>query len=641
MKKLFLTVAALWGGLAGPVAAQSLLPPAEATIYEGYEMASEGAWCWFADPRALHYENAEGTINSSYVGYIDVHGAVKAVQYDFLKGRRSEVLIRSYFQPDDHNNPTFLVLPDERVMIFYSRHTDEPCFYYRISRRAGDITTLGEEKKIPTKDNTTYPSSFILSDDPEHIYLCWRGIRWHPTIARLTLPDAEDNVQIDWGPYQMVQSTGARPYAKYCSNGKDRIMFTYTTGHPDNENPNWVYMNSVNIRTLQLEDVQGRVLSTIEEGPLQVNRKEQYAADNPAAVVDHTPGVRDWVWQVAGGKQGYPVLAMVKISGDKKQHDYYYAYWDGQAWKKVFLAHGGGHFHQTPDIERCYSGGMAIDPEHPEVVYCSVPVGGAFGRVYEIVKYTVDTATGKVEQEPVTRHSRKNNVRPYILPGSGDSPLRLTWMHGEYFDWIVSSERPGYPTSIYGDFRWTEEAVDLEKGKMASEWPEGGMLLAAGDERKVDIPREWRKGDFTLFVSVEAGDEALEGRVCAGGGWSWEADSASFKPSLALGKETVRSCNVLGTADSWSRYGRGTNGKWYPVEPYSRFTLAVVAENGNLTTYVNGLVDQCVEGDCDLRRLVIGGCNGRINGYTVYHRALHPAEVASLTAQAHESSPLP
>ena len=170
MKKLFLMVMAVWAGLAGTAAAQNSLSPAEATVYEGDKLAAEGAWCWFADPRALHYENASGTINSSYVGYIDVHGAVKAVQYDFLKGRRSEVLIRSYFQPDDHNNPTFLVLPDERVMIFYSRHTDEPCFYYRISQVPGDITTLGEEKKILTKDNTTYPSPFILSADPELIY---------------------------------------------------------------------------------------------------------------------------------------------------------------------------------------------------------------------------------------------------------------------------------------------------------------------------------------------------------------------------------------------------------------------------------------------------------------------------------------
>ena len=633
MKKLFLMVMAVWAGLAGTAAAQNSLSPAEATVYEGDKLADEGAWCWFADPRALHYENASGTINSSYVGYIDVHGAVKAVQYDFLKGRRSEVLIRSYFQPDDHNNPTFLVLPDERVMIFYSRHTDEPCFYYRISQVPGDITTLGEEKKILTKDNTTYPSPFILSDDPEHIYLCWRGIRWHPTIARLSLPDENDEVQIDWGPYQMVQSTGARPYAKYYSNGKDRIMFTYTTGHPDNENPNWLYLNRVNIKTLQLEDVQGKVLSTIADGPFKVNRTEQYAVDYPVAVVDHTPGVRDWVWQVATDKQGHPVIAMVKISGDKKKHDYYYTYWDGQAWKEIFLAHGGGHFHQTPDIERCYSGGMAIDPAHPEVVYCSVPVSGAFGCVYEIVKYTVDVRSGDVKAEPVTRHSRKNNVRPYILPDSESSPLRLAWMHGDYFDWIVSSARPGYPTSVYGDFRWEEEPVKLEE-RLLSRGERLTFEASASDRGlKMNFGKKCRKGDFTIFVSVETDGQPLHGTVCKGKNWSWEADSALFKPCLTIGKQIVRSCNVLGTADSWLRYGRGTNGKWYPVEPYSRFTLAVVAEGGRLTTYVNGLVDQSMEGDCDLRDLLLGACNGRIGSYAVYHRALNPAEIARLDSQ--------
>ena len=45
-------------------------------------VTDEGAWCWFADPRALHYENESGTINATYIGYIDVHGNVKATQYD-------------------------------------------------------------------------------------------------------------------------------------------------------------------------------------------------------------------------------------------------------------------------------------------------------------------------------------------------------------------------------------------------------------------------------------------------------------------------------------------------------------------------------------------------------------------------------
>ena len=150
-------------------------------------ITDEGAWCWFADPRALHYANATGTIDATWLGYIDVHGQIKATQIDWLTGQRTEVLVRGAFETDDHDNPTFLMLPDERVMIFYSYHSGSSMFY-RVSKRPGDITSLGEEKKMSFNYKTTYPSPFILSDDPDHIWICWRGgENWHPTIARTTL----------------------------------------------------------------------------------------------------------------------------------------------------------------------------------------------------------------------------------------------------------------------------------------------------------------------------------------------------------------------------------------------------------------------------------------------------------------------
>lgn len=598
-------------------------------LFEGYPLADEGAWCWFADPRALHYENGEGTINSSYIGYIDVHGAIKAVQYDFLKKRRSEVMVRSYFQPDDHDNPTFLVLPDERVMVFYSRHTDEPCFYYRITKVAGDLTTLGEEKVLPTADNTTYPSPFILSDDPEHIYLCWRGIRWHPTIARLTLPDENDDVTIDWGPYQMVQSSGARPYAKYQSNGKDKIMMTYTTGHPDNENPNWLYFNHININTLQLEDVEGNVLSTIADGPHRVTRQNPYAEAHPKAVVDRTPGWRDWVWQVASDDEGRPVIAMVRISGDKKTHDYYHVRWDGNEWKAIFLAHAGGHFHQSPDIEHCYSGGMAIDPEQTDVIYCSVPQEGAFGKVYELVRYQVDTATGAVTATPVTRHSRKNNVRPYVLPGSGASPLRLTWMYGDYYDWIVSAQRPGYPTAIHADWQLPEEEVRFDKDCLAEQ-----IVAASGEMTTPKWSGAGKKSDFTLTLTIRTGGTYPHGELVKVGKWTVSCDSVSGKLQIAAGKQRFAGSNVMASADNWSRYGRATNGRWYPVRPYDTFELTLVSEEGRTTCYVNGKVELTVMEKCPLKKVTVGGSTAEIIAGRLYGRALHDAEIGSLASSS-------
>jgi hypothetical protein len=131
------------------------------SLAQGFELAAEGAWCWFADPRALHYENSTLGINSTCIGYIDVHGAIKATQHNFKTGETSEVLIRSYFQPDDHNNPSFLALPNGRIMIFYSRHTDEACFYYRISKTAGAITC--KEGMLTTYINGLIDQKFEVS----------------------------------------------------------------------------------------------------------------------------------------------------------------------------------------------------------------------------------------------------------------------------------------------------------------------------------------------------------------------------------------------------------------------------------------------------------------------------------------------
>lgn len=541
----------------------------------GYPVTAEGAWCWFADPRALHYENESGTINKTYIGYIDIHGNIKAMQYDFKKKKQEEVLIRSYFQPDDHNNPTFLVLPDERIMIFYSRHTDEACFYYRISQIPGDITMLGEEKVIKTRNNTTYPSPFILSDDPEHIYLCWRGIGWHPTIAKLSLPDEKDDVSIVWGAYQIVKSTGARPYAKYVSNGKDKIYLTYTTGHPDNENPNFLYFNYIDIHTMQLKDVKGNTLSTIADGTFRVNKTPDYVARYPYTVVDN-PVERDWVWQVALDKRGYPVIAMVRISSDKKSHDYYYAGWDGHEWKKTFLANAGGHFHQTPNLEKCYSAGMAIDPANTSLIYCSLPIEGKYGKVYEIVKYTLDEDGKIISTEAITRNSQLNNVRPYIIPSSENTPLRLAWMYGNYYDWIVSSQYPqGYCTGIACDFKGF--AAIKKKAKVGKNFSFN--------------PRK----DFTLEETVPLDVNNYEGCLLQLGDLEYYLDGQTMKPEVRYKGKVYHSTNILGTADCWKMTSRSTGGNWYAPQKYENVRLRIEYKRGTLCIYINDLLDQKIK----------------------------------------------
>ncbi len=613
--------------------------PLSAATFEGNLVAKEGAWCWFADPRALHYENAAGTINSTYIAYIDVHGNIKATQHNFLTGVNNEVLIRSYFQPDDHDVPSFLVLPDERVMLFYSRHTDEACFYYRISKKPGDITSLGAEIKIITAANTTYPSPFILSDDPTHIYLCWRGINWHPTIAKLSIPDANDHVSFTWGPHQMVQSTGARPYAKYCSNGKDKIYMTYTTGHPDNEYPNYIYYDYLDVNSLQLKDITGNVLSTIANGPHNVN-KTTYPAIHPNAMVDVPTTQRDWVWQTALDTDGKPVVAMVQISNDKMVHNYYYAKWTGSAWRKTFLAFGGGKFHQTAGLELCYSGGMAIDDSHPNIVYCSVPVVGASGTVYEIKKFTLAADGSIVDSAMITSNSTLNNSRPFVVANAGSSPLSLTWMHGNYYDWIVSSIRPGYPTDIFSQWALPAEPVDLNNGLVVNEAFTGninGTATTSGGVLLTSVTTSARlktvgSKAFSISLSPYFNEGSYYGKLFKMGDLTYGLDSATVKPYVVIAGKTYSSTNLLGTADSWRTKTRGTGGAWYTPTKLTYFNLTLTYQDGLLRIYRNGLIDQVVEvKNLVLSDVILGGFVGFVEDCKIYNRALNQTEVKKLT----------
>ena len=587
-------------------------------------LTEKGAWCWFADPRALSYENESGTINSTYLGYIDIHGNIKATQINHLTNKTNEVLIRSCFQPDDHDNPTFLVLPDERIIIFYSRHTDERCFYYRISQKPGDITVLGKEMRLETANNTTYPSPFILSDDPNHIYLCWRGIGWHPTIARLTLPDADDIINFDWGPYQIIRSkmggNGVRPYAKYVSNGKDKIYVAYTTTHPDNQSINYIYLNYMEINTKELKDIRGNRLSTIGESALHdVDATQDYKNSYPYAVVDDTP-LRNWLWEVTLDREDKPVIAIVHISDKKDSHDYYYAKWTGSEWQRTFLSNAGGHFHQTPSLELCYSGGMAIDKTNPQVIYGSVPVEGKFGRVYELKKFTVAADGTVASAEQLTFDSPKNNIRPFVI-SNRQNKFQIAWMYGDYYDWIVSSIRPeGFPTAIRTNMQLPAGKVDLKKGL---------LMQNSISPDKMKSLRVKKTKTFSIVMTLSIDPEAYYGEILNTNAFVYGLEQSERpKPFINVNNNVYKSANVLGNSDVWKTVNRGTNGNWYAPTKPDTIRLAVTFDKSMMRTYIDGLIDQSVETKgLSLSQISLGGCKGTLHDIRIYNRALSQDEI--------------
>ncbi|MBQ3110784.1 MAG: BNR repeat-containing protein [Clostridia bacterium] len=615
----------------------------ETQTFSGYEVDDEGAWCWFADPRAISYANEEGTLDFTIMGYIDIHGNIKATQVNNLTDEVNEVLIRTNIQPDDHNNPTFLVLPDERIIVFYSRHTDEACFWYRVTKEPGDLTTLGEEKRLDTEAATTYPSPFILSDDPDHIYLCWRGIEWHPTIAKLSMPDENGDTEFVYGPYQLVRSTNAgsnvRPYAKYASNGKDKILISYTGTHPDNTNPNWLYFNYINIDTMTMHDVNGNQMSTIANGPLAVDHSNQ------SHIVDQTDGVRNWLWQVAVDENGYPVIANVRINGGKTSHDYYYVKWNGTAWVKTFLSNAGGHFHQTPGFEMCYSGGMAIDPADTNVMYGSVPVEGAFGKIYEIVKFTVSNdGTEVIATEQITKNSMKNNVRPYIIGNDPDDEIRLAWLYGDYYDWIVrKNHNPlGYCTSVMAEKPLPTKDVDLDDAVASEDYASIDGSFRATKET-ANIVEAAENGNFTVSADIYLEGD-YEGKLLDLGGVELSVESLNTvygdnnetekeraRVVLTVDGEDYVTSNVYGSSDCW-RELQGQTGGEYMVEDYHGYITHTITYDGTyLTLYRDGLVDYKLEAEgLKLENVEVGGFDGLADNVYVFDRVLNHDEIKAV-----------
>ncbi len=655
----------------------------EAAPFSGNTVTEEGAWCWFADPRALHYENQDGSIDMTYIGYIDVHGAIKATQYNHNTKETEEVLIRSNFQPDDHNNPTFLILPDGRVMVFYSRHTDEKCFYYRVSKEAGDITTFGKEHRLVTTHNTTYPSPFILSDDPDHIYLTWRGINWHPTLAKLSMPNENDEVQFVWGPKQVVSSSvggSVRPYAKYVSDGKSKIHMTYTATHPDNIHPNPIYYSYIDVTDMTLRDRKGNRLSNIGNAPFAINGNE---TDANFVVNDRNTSGRGWVWEIALDNN-VPVIALVKISNDKLSHDYYYAKWNGTSWTKTFLTNAGGKFHPS-NTEYCYSGGMSLDKGNPKIIYASVPVEGSHGKVYEIIKYEM-SADGQqiVKTTQITRDSVKNNVRPFVVKNAHEDEFRLLWLNGDYYYWIVGKSYPnGYPTSVRTDFdipkpndvdttsgmfigydfKTTEgSTVEDSKGNynaslLGDATVKEGVLELSGSSDGIqingDVFADNAMKSFTISMYADISERNyLSGHNLklfdfADGAFSLYVKDIASTDSMSLpgrlpvlttagegGSTEITSTNMLSNSDWNKDQTGGTSGaKSVTNMGWTHFAITYDADTGRTKTYVNGLVDTSGLSMKDMLDSIgggsytIGGFYGQMADIRVYSRALGQYEV--------------
>jgi hypothetical protein len=399
-----LLLAGLVVGAAAPIARTGRLPLRER------ELTSGGAWSWFGDPRAVYHE---GIYHRTYTGWVAPDGSIQVASYDHDSRRQVIVTLKARLQIDDHDNPSILVLPDGRLMVFWSTHAG-PTMWYRRSLRPEDVTAWEPERTFPTNTpgaaGYTYPNPMQLSAEGNRIYLFWRGGNFNPSLSTST--DLGDT----WSAARTVISNPRqRPYVKYASNSRDAIAMAFTESHPRNLRTS-IYYAAYRAGALRRAD--GSVISTMANLPVAPTEGEK--------VYDQATNGKAWVHDVALDQAGHPVIVYATFPTDT-DHRYRYARWDGTRWTDRELVRAGRSMSMDP-AEPDYSGGIALDHEDPSIVYLSRQVNG----IFEIQVWTTRNGGATWSSRPLTSLSARDNYRPVATRGQRGDSIGVVWMHGTY-----------------------------------------------------------------------------------------------------------------------------------------------------------------------------------------------------------------
>jgi hypothetical protein len=378
-----------------------------------------GAWCWFADPRAVYFDGR------TYAGWLDDAGYVVIGALDSADRITTQRIARLGTRAlhDDHDAPALLIEPDGRITAFYSHHSGAQ-MYSRTTIHPGDITSWAPQLPTPTNPSGinayTYPNPQYLAAENE-TYLFWRGAG-QPTFARRDASGA-------WSPAQaLISQPHGVPYVKVDSNGRDTIYFAFTDGHPRNRVTSIYFAE---YREAMIRNADGAVIAALGSPILPVQADHIYDAG-----ANH--GVRAWVDDVAATPDGSAVVLFTTFPRGGSRRVYHYARWNGRSWHTYDVGDGGATITTTAS-EHFYSGGMDLDHNDPRNLYASV---GSFGH-HRIERLTTPDG-GRHWRRTWITGTQTDNVRPVVPRQLAPGSAEVLWMRGSY----GAFQRP--ETSIVG-----------------------------------------------------------------------------------------------------------------------------------------------------------------------------------------------
>ncbi|MDO9255641.1 MAG: DUF4861 family protein [Bacteroidales bacterium] len=473
-------------------------------------IANDGAWCWFSDPRAVSFK---GNSDRTYVGWISSQGDVTIAAYDNVTGITEQKIVKAGFEKDDHNNPSILIRPDGKILVFYSEHGGK--MFLVTSRNPEDISSWEKEHELKEfGSNVCYSNPVQLTSENNRIYLFWRGSDWQPAFSY------SDDAGFTWAEAKAYIKTpksdgSQRPYVKVSSDGIKRIDFAFTDGHPRNEAENSIY--HMYYENGNIYQTNGKPVCRINELPVSISHINK--------LYDGTISkVRAWIWDIATDEKSRPVIVYTQLPGET-DHRYHYARWNGKKWLDVEITQAGKWFPETPEntVERepHYSGGIVLDHTNPSVVYLSKPVNS----VFEIEKWTTPDQGKKWNTQAFTQNSSTNNIRPFVVRNYSANGPKVLWMnvfdhYAHYTDFLTSikCDLPvkavlGNPADVLSIMRRVADWQLQNPRHETWDWTNGALytgIMAVGrvanDEKyykemiKVGDNNHWKEGPRRYFA---------------------------------------------------------------------------------------------------------------------------------------------
>lgn len=390
-------------------------------------IAKDAAWCWFSDPRAIYHKGQKEAI---YFGYMNSKGDVMVKSMDLKSDQTKEYTLHKQLQVDDHDVPSFLFLPDGKLLTFYSHHNGD--LFMRKSKMAEDIGAWEEERTLMKKtaaDFYCYSNPIMLRAENNRIYLfgrnIYRGKGFEKGYGGTEIYYIySDDYGDTWSKKKVLLNNAMRnnpPYIKYTTDGESRIDFLFTNGHPKIGDDVAVFHMYYKDGFFRQTD--GRKIGSPENLPVTISEVDKVY--DPAITK-----VRAWIWDIALDKKGNPVVTYARYP-DPTQHQYYYAKWNGKKWEDRKIAEAGPYITIIKPgkklLEAHYSGGIVLDHNNTDNIYLSRKING----VYEIEKRVLKRKKQKIT--PITTGSAADNLRPYIIDKNPTGSPILLWMNGHYY----------------------------------------------------------------------------------------------------------------------------------------------------------------------------------------------------------------